>query len=85
MLTKGNAKKIGVIKEKLHAGKEMGIEVAEMATIVKRDEGATVSEQALAEALKRILILQCEVHYLQCTLEDNKIGFDAISPIELVD
>jgi|GEM_PF-6414475 len=85
MLSKENAKKIGVIKEKLHAGKEMYSEVAEMATIVNSDEGATVSEQALAEALKRILALQSEVQYLQCTLEDIKIGFDAISRIELVD
>ncbi|MEM5659535.1 hypothetical protein AAHB50_28900 [Bacillus toyonensis] len=85
MLSKGNAKKVGVIKEKLHAGKEMYSEVAEMATIVKSDEGAAVSEQALAEALKRILALQSEVQYLQCTLEDIKIGFDAISRIKLVD
>ncbi|HFK1432908.1 TPA: hypothetical protein ACGXNJ_002964 [Bacillus cereus] len=85
MLSKGNAKKVGVIKEKLHVGKEMYSEFYEMATIVKSDEGATVSEQALVQALKRILTLQNEVQYLQCTLEDIKIGFDAISRIELVD
>ncbi|MGW6189386.1 hypothetical protein ACWFRC_01360 [Bacillus cereus] len=52
MLSKENAKKIGVIKEKLHAGKEMYSEVAEMATIVNSDEGGNCKRTSTSGSLK---------------------------------